>query len=181
MHTARERHALCRAWGMGYPARAIRTHDFLYIRNYEPDRWPAGDPPLFGDVDAWKLQYASPTKEYLLVHRNDPRVRPLYQLAFGKRPAEELYDLRRDPHPMRNVAAEPAYAQRRQTLATALTGHLRATGDPRETGGKAIWDTVMYYQARDYLARPSRYYIELFGLREEYNYMQPDWSHDEWR
>ncbi|MHC4995985.1 MAG: sulfatase family protein, partial [Planctomycetota bacterium] len=46
---ARERHAYCREGGLGYPGRAIRTRDYLYIRNYEPDRWPAGDPPLFGD------------------------------------------------------------------------------------------------------------------------------------
>ena len=28
----------------GYPVRAIRTREFLYVRNYEPDRWPAGNP-----------------------------------------------------------------------------------------------------------------------------------------
>ena len=38
--TGRERHAWCRIGGKGYPARMIRTRDYLYIRNYEPDRWP---------------------------------------------------------------------------------------------------------------------------------------------
>ena len=28
----------------GYPTRAIRTHDFLYLHNFWPDRWPAGTP-----------------------------------------------------------------------------------------------------------------------------------------
>lgn len=28
----------------GYPSRGIRTHDYLYIINFEPDRWPAGTP-----------------------------------------------------------------------------------------------------------------------------------------
>jgi N-sulfoglucosamine sulfohydrolase len=28
----------------GTPMRAIRTRDFLYIRNFRPDRWPAGTP-----------------------------------------------------------------------------------------------------------------------------------------
>ncbi len=28
----------------GYPCRAIRNQDFLYIRNFKPDRWPAGTP-----------------------------------------------------------------------------------------------------------------------------------------
>ena len=44
----------------GYPCRAIRTHEFLYIQNFEPDRWPAGTPNYekavlpgawFGDCD----------------------------------------------------------------------------------------------------------------------------------
>ena len=39
-----ERHTWCRPNGAGYPSRAIRTHDYLYIRNFEPDRWPNGDP-----------------------------------------------------------------------------------------------------------------------------------------
>ncbi|MDH5604605.1 MAG: sulfatase, partial [Cyclobacteriaceae bacterium] len=49
--TGRERHALVRKDGLGYPGRAIRTDDFLYIHNLTPERWPAGDPPLFGDID----------------------------------------------------------------------------------------------------------------------------------
>ena len=28
----------------GYPMRALRTRDYLFIRNYRPDRWPAGTP-----------------------------------------------------------------------------------------------------------------------------------------
>jgi arylsulfatase A-like enzyme len=55
VYTARERHAFCWQYGKTYPGRAIRTHDYLYIRNFEPDRWPAGDPPLYGDVDAHML------------------------------------------------------------------------------------------------------------------------------
>ena len=33
-----------------------------------------------------------------------------YELAYGKRPREELYDLKSDPHQVKNVAADPAYA-----------------------------------------------------------------------
>ena len=35
------------AWAQSYPARAVRTEQFLYIRNYRPDRWPAGDPEMY--------------------------------------------------------------------------------------------------------------------------------------
>ena len=40
--TGKERHNMCREDKGGYPCRAVRTKDFLYIRNFEPDRWPAG-------------------------------------------------------------------------------------------------------------------------------------------
>jgi len=43
-YTAMERHDGCRKGGKGYPCRALRTKDYLYIRNYEPDRWPSGNP-----------------------------------------------------------------------------------------------------------------------------------------
>jgi hypothetical protein len=170
--TGRERHALCREWGKGYPGRAIRTHEYLYIRNYEPDRWPAGDPPLYGDVDAHMLQYPCPTKEFMLVHRDDPAVRSLFELAFGKRPAEELYDLRRDPWQINNVASSAGYAGVRQRLAGELEAYLRETGDPRVVGGKPIWDTAMYYQPKDFMPRPSQHFVEVLGLEEQYNYFE---------
>jgi arylsulfatase A-like enzyme len=41
----RERHVEnARAGFEPYPQRAIRTHDFLYIINFKPDRWPLGNP-----------------------------------------------------------------------------------------------------------------------------------------
>jgi N-sulfoglucosamine sulfohydrolase len=100
----RERHANVRKGDLSYPIRAIRTKDYLYIRNFRPDRWPAGDPEQyfavgpFGDIDG------GPTKSLLLDRRTDPAFAFLFQLATAKRPAEELYDLRRDPEQLVNVA-----------------------------------------------------------------------------
>jgi uncharacterized sulfatase len=153
-----ERHTPCRGKdGAGYPMRAIQTHDFLYIRNFKPDRWPAGDAkgyaqptkinvsrPLgtmygYGDVDA------SPTKSYMLKYRNDPKVKRLFELAFGKRPAEELYDLRKDPGQLDNVAARSEYAQVKNKLAAELMAKLRATKDPRVLGKGDAFDKYPYY------------------------------------
>ena len=44
MLIGKERHDLGRPNNGGYPVRAIRTKEWLYIKNYEPDRWPAGNP-----------------------------------------------------------------------------------------------------------------------------------------
>jgi len=133
----------------GYPMRAIRTGDYLYIRNYYPDRWPAGTPRReqsymeggwLGDVDS------SPTKNLMWARRaSSSRMEQLYELSFGKRPFEELYDLRSDPHQMHNVAADPDYAEARKRLAERLTRTLRRRGDPRATGRNVALDRPPHY------------------------------------
>ena len=128
--TARERHAFVRQGGPGYPARALRTRNFLYIRNFLPDLWPAGDPPLFGDVDAHMLHYPSPTKIFLLQRPDDPVYGPLFDLAFAKRPAEELYDLSADPYQMQNVATDPEFESTKAELSAQLHEYLRRHGGP---------------------------------------------------
>lgn len=143
--TGRERHvAGAREDNLPYPQRALRTKDFLYVRNFAPDRWPLGSPKFTGRADlppAEKLEQAtytafadmdaSPTKAWIIGHFDDPRYRWIYDLAFGKRPAEELYDLSKDPDQVKNVAADPAYAATRERLAAQLLSVLKAAEDPR--------------------------------------------------
>jgi N-sulfoglucosamine sulfohydrolase len=52
----------------------------------------------------------------MIQHREDLDVEPLYQLAFGKRPREELYHLSSDPAYMKNLAAEPEHEAVRAEL-----------------------------------------------------------------
>jgi arylsulfatase A-like enzyme len=141
----RERHvASARADFKPYPQRAIRTHDFLYIINFKPDRWPLGDPyRLDGDnpPSANELanetfctlpdEDASPTKAWLVGVRNDPNWEAHFEWVYGKRPREELYDLKTDPHQTENVAADPTYAKARELLEKLLLDELKRTGDPR--------------------------------------------------
>ncbi len=133
----------------GYPCRAIRTKRYLYIRNYRPDRWPAGTPNYTKAVipGAWYADCDNgPTKFYMIENRNkDKHHRMLYELAFGKRPAEELYDLAKDPDQLINVASDPDYAHVRENLAARLTAFLKATGDPRAFGRGDRFDKYPYF------------------------------------
>ncbi len=141
----RERHAQVRRGDLGYPARAIRTKDFLYIRNFRAERWPAGDPDMyvsvgpFGDIDG------GPTKELLLQRRDDPALVRYFNLATAKRPAEELYDLRKDPQQIENVASKPGYSGAKTVLQTALQNWMRETGDPRAAANTDPWDRYPYF------------------------------------
>jgi uncharacterized protein YciU (UPF0263 family) len=76
----------------------------------------------------------------MMDHRDDPEVKPLFKLAFERRPAEELYDLRQDPNQLKNVAADPTYAKVKSALASKLMDELRATADPRVFGGGDKFD-----------------------------------------
>lgn len=141
--TGRERHIAAQEGNKnGYPMRSIRTKQYLYIRNFEPQRWPAGSPPHYRDVDR------SPTKQWLLSHKHDPDVSWYFELAFGKRPAEELYDLEKDPGQTVNVAGHQAYTQIREELATRLHTKLEKTEDPRALGKGGKFDEYRYYMLK---------------------------------
>jgi arylsulfatase A-like enzyme len=146
--TGRERHVdTAREGNLPYPHRALRTADHLYIRNFAPDRWPMGSPRFSGPADrpttetlesdtfaAFADMDNSPTKAWLVGQHGREEWAWHYDYAFGKRPAEELYDLRTDPDQMRNVADDPAYAAVRKEMAERLMGVLTDAGDPRVTG-----------------------------------------------
>jgi arylsulfatase A-like enzyme len=143
----RERHANVRRGDLSYPVRAIRTAEYLYVRNFRPDRWPAGDPELyfavgpFGDIDG------GPAKSTLVDRRNDPGISRFFELATAKRPVEELYDLRRDPDQLQNVAGQPVHADAQRRLRQQLDAWLRETRDPRVTTDDDRWDRFPYYGA----------------------------------
>ena len=147
---AMERHDGCRKGGKGYPCRAIRTAEFMYIYNFEPSRWPSGSPDAsvcaraipYGEIDS------SPTKTFMMEHRNEHGAARLAELAFGLRPAEELYDLKNDPHQMNNLAGKVDYLKQQAELRDRLFAHLKKTKDPRALGQAAPWDYYPYYGLR---------------------------------
>lgn len=81
----KERHDIGRPNDVGYPIRGIHKNSWLYVRNYETGRWPAGNPETgYLNTDG------GATKTVILQARRDGTERRHWQLAFGKRPAEEL-------------------------------------------------------------------------------------------
>jgi len=134
----RERHDVGREGDVGYPVRCIRTPEWLYVRNFRPDLWPAGDPVTgFTDCDS------SPTKARV-IELHEKGDDGCYRLCFGKRPAEELYDIRCDPHCLDNLADVPEHAALKDQLWRELEAKLRETGDPRIFGQGDVFDTYEY-------------------------------------
>lgn len=118
--------------GLGYPARGIRSGSLFYVQNFAPDRWPCGNPELgFKDTDA------SPSHSFISARGESD---PFWQHAYGKRPAEQLFDLSKDPDCVNNLAPNPAYTAQASALRATLMAELKRQQDPRVQGQGDLFD-----------------------------------------
>jgi len=118
--------------GLGYPVRAIREGDFVLLHNFDPSRWPCGNPELdLLDTDA------GPTKTAV---EDSGEASRYWQLCFGKRTADELYNLKTDGDCVRNLADDPAYQKQLEALRAKLCSRLSQQGDPRMEGKGDVFD-----------------------------------------
>lgn len=137
-----------RARQLPYSMRSIRTADHLYIINFTPERETMGDllalkkGPLdfkalssntrltFADVDA------GPTKAFMVLNRDKPEFKTQWDLGFGPRPVEELYELKSDPHQVKNLAADEKHSAVKAALRAKLMAELTKYDDPRINGNQ---------------------------------------------
>jgi N-sulfoglucosamine sulfohydrolase len=135
----KERHDVGRPNDEGYPIRGIVRDGTLYLRNFEPSRWPACNPETgYLNCDG------SPTKTEVLATRTNPELRKYWEWSFGKKPAEELYDVKADPDCLHNLAADPARAALREALQAQLFDELRQQEDPRMFGRGEMFEKFLY-------------------------------------
>jgi len=100
--------------------RLVRHGDHAYLRNAFPERWAPGASETFYNpsADALKTGHAAGT------------LTPLQTDIFQRiRPAEELYDLRTDPHQERNLVDHPGSASVLHFLRQAMDQWQAETGD----------------------------------------------------
>ncbi len=134
--TARERHAVDRDnWkdDLYNPMRSIRTEEYLLIRNFAPEH--AGGGPVVNEDKTFLqwMQLYNPTRNYLGAKRNEPKIKPIYELIYSEPPKLELYHIPDDPYQMNNLADDPSYQDVKERLHQRLMDRLRETGDPRVT------------------------------------------------
>ncbi len=135
----KERHDVGRPNDSGYPIRGIVKNGWMYLRNYSPDLWPAGNPQTgYTNVDG------SPTKTQILQSRHNPDTKFYWDLAFGKRPDEELYYLADDPYCIKNLANEEKHIAMKDSLKDTMIAELKKQNDPRMFGEGYIFDAYPY-------------------------------------
>ena len=140
----RERNDVGRPHDEGYPVRGIIKGNFVYLQNFEPTRWPAGNPETgYLDCDG------SPTKTFIDFSKCPPRrsERHLldYSMEFWDASArEEFYDLTRDRDCLNNLAQTAQSTSVESELREQLLTDLRAQADPRINGEGAIFDQYLH-------------------------------------
>lgn len=131
----KERTDVGRPHDQGYPIRGIITAEHLLLKNYEPSRWPAGNPETgYLDTDG------GPTKSLILEMGRKDRADRFWRLNFGMRPAEEFYDLTVDEDCVHNLAGESVHKETLQKLRERMESELKAQGDPRMAGNGRVFD-----------------------------------------
>jgi len=137
----RERHDYGRPGNQGYPVRAMIRDEFLYINNMKPYLYPGGNPETgYLDCDG------SPTKTDILNMQREGRNNRYWQLSFGKRHEEELYNLAVDKDCIINLANNPLLDAQKREMKESLFFMLRQQGDPRMLGNGDIFDHYPYNQ-----------------------------------
>lgn len=151
-YAARERHSSSRWNNLTYPQRCLRTSQYLYIRNFKPERWPSGAPQKYekdgtlGPMhDGYEDVDGSPTLDLLLTRRNKPEIEKYFHLLVDKRPEEELFDIKKDPACLNNLANDPAFNNILKQHRYQLGGYLMQTGDPRVTGNGDVYESYKRY------------------------------------
>ncbi|HYG73475.1 MAG TPA: sulfatase [Planctomycetota bacterium] len=146
----KERHDIGRPNDAGYPIRGIVKDGFMYLHNFEVDRWPGGNPSTgYLNCDG------GPTKTEVLKTRGQEKIERFWQLNFGKRPQEEFYDISKDADCVNNLAEDTQFAARKQALKEQLFNELKAQEDPRMFGKGSVFDEYPYAdkQHRNYYER----------------------------
>jgi hypothetical protein len=135
----KERHDVGRENDKGYPVRSILKNNYFYSINFEPNRWPAGNPETgYLNTDG------SPTKSEILNLKRDNVNSVFWELAFGKRPKETLYNLINDPRCLVNIADNNAFMDIKSDLNKILIRDLINQKDPRVMGRGKIFDNYIY-------------------------------------
>jgi N-sulfoglucosamine sulfohydrolase len=116
--------------------RSIRDKQFLYVRNYMPEK------PYYQNI-SYRLQ--QPMMKVILKMKDERKLNEQQMLWFRQtKPVEELYDCDADPLQFKNLAGDPAYEKKLEELRKAYDQWIKEVGDlsaePEQQMVKKWWN-----------------------------------------
>lgn len=135
-----------------YPMRAVSDGKFKYIKNLHPEFAFACHIDLPGELGRmgywgqWEHKAAQggsgyPSKPQMTapgdLDQKSTEFAAFTVNRYHARPAEELYDLSKDPHEQNNLADDAAYQQQLETMRNQVTTWMKAQGDQEKVYGDA--------------------------------------------
>lgn len=123
-------------------SRGVRDQEFLYVRNYMPQR-------IYGQY-LWYL-WRAPTMQVWEKEYKKGSLNEIQRQFFEPKPAEELYLISEDPWSVHNLADDPAYQEDLQRLRDANYNWIREVSDlgfipegilDELRGGRPLYDAV---------------------------------------
>jgi N-sulfoglucosamine sulfohydrolase len=143
-----ERHDIGRPKDEGYPIRGIHKNNLLYLKNYEPSRYPVCNPETgYLNTDG------GATKSYILNQRRNGNTKKYWNMCFGLRPSEEFYDLKNDPDCVNNLIEDKKYKYQIAALKKEMEQKLKSQGDLRMHGLGHIYDKFPTVENVDFYER----------------------------
>ncbi|WP_395742288.1 sulfatase-like hydrolase/transferase [Prosthecobacter sp.] len=116
-----------------YPIRSVRTRDWKYIRNLHPEfqhhTHISRSSKVTSGLNYWQ--------SWLTAAETSPAAAATVK-RYSVRPAEELYDVKSDPNELRNLAADPAQADRLQRMRADVDAWMQQQGDKQTVFGKPL-------------------------------------------
>ncbi|HEX6987675.1 MAG TPA: hypothetical protein VF170_20010, partial [Planctomycetaceae bacterium] len=131
-----------------YPMRSVRTRDWKYVRNLSPDAEHTThiDKGKSADGSGYWASWIERAK-------TDPQAAGIVA-RYHRRPAEELFDLRSDPHELENLAADPDHAETLARLRSELDAWMAGQGDEGLRTEKEVAERFLRPAARSGGAAP---------------------------
>ncbi|MGH7200053.1 MAG: sulfatase-like hydrolase/transferase, partial [Planctomycetaceae bacterium] len=113
-----------------YPIRCVRTRTHKYILNLHPEFEYATHIDLGSNPDGLEFW-----RSWERAAESDPRAAEIVA-RYHRRPREELYDLRTDPHELHNLADSPQHAELLADLRGKVKAWMKSQGDPGRVFGE---------------------------------------------
>ena len=103
-----------------YPVRSVRSETFKYIRNLNYKTTFRNTLIVSDKANYWR--------SWVAAAKTDKKIAKLVTL-YQNRPAEELYDIVKDPYELTNLAGEAAHAKTKAALSRKLDEWMARQGD----------------------------------------------------